>query len=412
MLEAHGEGNPMLNQLLPCRRDFPADDPIFALNAEARNRAAHGESIINATVGALLDDNGQLVILDTVMDLWRELTPMEIAPYAPIAGDPAYLTAMVQRYWPELSHFGTGCATPGGSGALALSIRNFLEPGQVVLTLAPYWGPYDTLAQENGARVESFPIPEPGHAIEADALRQKAKGILRKQGRLLLWLNDPCHNPTGRSTSPAGRAGILNVLRELSVLGPITLLLDLAYLEYAADPGAVMGALQDYARFAGEGQVLVGASLSVSKALTLYGARTGALVFPWTQDASLQAALAMACRGFFSNAPRAPQSLVVRLARDGKAQARLADEHRHWSEKLQARAHALSDALRQEKLPGVPWQGGFFVTLPAGDPVAVVGRLKDHGVFVVPIPGGLRVGLCGLRAQDAALFAMAYKESL
>ena len=402
----------MLSQLLPSRRDFPADDPIFALNSEAQSRAAKGETIINATVGALLDDNGQIVILDTVMELWRELTPKEIAPYAPISGDPAYLTAMVQRYWPELSHFGTGCATPGGSGALALSIRNFLEPGEVVLTLAPYWGPYDTIAQEYGSRVETFPIPEPGHTVDAPAFMEKARGILMKQGRLLIWLNDPCHNPTGRSTSPAGRAAIMAVLRELCHLGPITLLLDLAYLEYAANPAVVMDALQDYARFAAEGEVLVGASLSVSKTLTLYGARAGALVFPWTRDASLQAALSMSCRGIFSNSPRAPQSLVVRLAKDGKAQARLADEHRHWSEKLTARAQALSDAMRAEELPGVPWQGGFFVTLGAEDPIAVSDRLKNHGVFVVPIPKGLRVGLCGLRVQDVPMFASAYKQSL
>ncbi len=402
----------MLSQLLPSRRDFPADDPIFALNTEAQNRAAKGESIINATVGALLDDNGQMVILDTVMELWRELSPKEIAPYAPISGDPAYLTAMVQRYWPELSQFGTGCATPGGSGALALSVRNFLEPGEAVLTLAPYWGPYDTIAQEYGAHVESFPIPEPGHAIDALTFMAKARGILEKQGRLLIWLNDPCHNPTGRSTSPAGRAAIMEALRELCHLGPITLLLDLAYLEYTANPAVVMAALQDYARFAVEGLVLVGASLSVSKTLTLYGARSGALVFPWTSDASLQAALSMSCRGIFSNSPRAPQSLVVRLAKDGKAQARLADEHRHWSEKLTARAMALSDALRMEKLPGVPWQGGFFVTLSAENPKAVAEKLKTRGVFVVPLPNGLRVGLCGLRVQDVPAFALAYRESL
>jgi aromatic-amino-acid transaminase len=120
----------------------------------------------------------------------------------------------------------------------------------------------------------------------------------------------------------------------------------------------------------------------------------------------------MSCRGIYSNAPRAPQSLVVRLAKDGKAQARLADEHRHWSEKLDARAHALSDALRMEKLPGIPWQGGFFVTLNADSPAAVAARLKARGVFVVPIPTGLRIGLCGLRIQDVPIFALAYRESL
>ena len=412
ILDASHLGPSMLSQLLPTRRAFPVDDPIFALNAEARARAAKGESIINATVGTLQDDDGQMVILNTVMELWRELTPQEIAPYAPIAGDPAFLTGMVRRYWPDLEDFGTGCATPGGSGALALSIRNFLESGEAVLSFSPYWSPYSTLAAENGVRLETYPLPAPGHLWDAPDLQRVLREILQRQGRLLIWFNDPCHNPTGRCSSPAGRAMLFEILRELAYLGPITLLLDLAYLEYAADPDDVMAALKDYATFAAEGTVLVGASLSVSKALTLYGARAGALVFPWTRDETLQAALSMSCRGIFSNAPRAPQSVVVRLAKDGNAQKRLAREQRHWTGILQARAHALSDALRAQKLPGIPWQGGFFVTLQADDPGGAAAKLKERGIYVVPMESGLRVGVCGLKAGDAAIFALAYEESL
>ena len=131
----------MTEQLIPSRRAFPADDPIFALNAEAQAFKAAGGSVLNATVGALLDDAGQLVVLETVMDLWRELTALEVAPYAPIAGDPAFLKILVQRHWPQAAGAGAACATPGGSGALGLSLRNFLERGQSVLTTAPYWGP-------------------------------------------------------------------------------------------------------------------------------------------------------------------------------------------------------------------------------------------------------------------------------
>lgn len=398
----------MLPQLLPSRRDFPGDDPIFALNAEATRLKALGESVINATVGALLDDLGQLVVLDTVMDLYRQLRPGEIAPYAPIAGDPAFLKALVQRYWPDLAGYGSGCATPGGTGALALSIRNFLEPGEAVLTLAPYWGPYATICAEQGARLETFAQPEAGHTFDAGELGRIFNDLMHRQGRLLLWFNDPCHNPTGRSSSPAGRALLFQALRDAARLGPVTLLLDLAYLEYTSDPGEVDHALRDYAAFAREGEVLVGAALSTSKALTLYGARAGALVFPWTSDARLQAALSMSCRGAFSNAPRAPQSLVMLLATDGRAQARLNAEHRHWSDVLECRARALSEALRGHKLKGFAWQGGFFVTLPARDPAGATEALKARGVFVVPIPEGLRVGICGLRAADAERFAQAY----
>lgn len=401
----------MTHQLIPTRRAFPADDPIFALNAEAQGRKAGGESILNATVGALLDDAGQLVVLDAVMDLWRELGAQEVAPYAPIAGDPAFLKALVKRHWPLLDGPGAACATPGGSGALALSLRNFLEPGQTLLTTAPYWGPYATLAAENGMGLATAPWPEAGHPLDGAAWDGALRARMKAQGRVLLWLNDPCHNPTGRSLSAADRAILMGLLRDVSRLGPTTLLLDFAYLDYTREPEAGAAALADYAALGAEGCVLVGASMSLSKSMTLYGARSGALAFPWCDDPALQAALTQSCRGTWSNCPRAPQSLMLRLARDGKAQARLAAEHRHWSDVLSARASALDAAMAAEGMAVLHWQGGFFVTVSMADSEATGARLKAEGVFTVPLPEGLRVGLCGLRADEAPRFARALRRA-
>ena len=103
--------------LIPGRREFDGADIIFTMNSAAQKRAAAGVPVINATVGALLDDQGTLVVLESVMHQYRQLTPMEIAPYAPIAGDPAYLLALTQRHWPSLASYGMGVATPGGTGS-------------------------------------------------------------------------------------------------------------------------------------------------------------------------------------------------------------------------------------------------------------------------------------------------------
>ena len=402
----------MVDQLIPSRRAFDGQDPIFKLNAEAQARAAKGEAVVNATVGALLDDAGKLVILPAVMDLYGQLTGPEVAPYAPIAGDPAYLTALTKRHWPELAGYGVGCATPGGSGALALSVKNLLEPGMSLLTAAPFWGPYATLAQENGVKLRTVPYPGPGERLDVATWKGTAQVLLEQQGRLLFWLNDPCHNPTGRSLSREDRRALLQAFRELAAFGPVTLLLDFAYLDYARDKAAVAEALADYRAFGEEGSVLVAASLSLSKALTLYGARAGALVFPWCQDEALQAALSVSCRGTYSNCAKAPMSLLLRLEKDAAAQASLAASQAQWAEVLKARAEALDAALRTEGLEGAPWEGGFFVTLAVAEPFAVCERLKAHGVFVVPMPEGLRVGICGLRAADAPRFAKALKDSL
>jgi len=403
----------MLPQLLPTRRDFAGDDLIFTLNARAQKRAAEGVPVINATIGALYDDAGKLVVLDTVMEQWQQLTNAEVAPYAPIGGDQTYLLNLVQRHWPTLTSIGVGVAAPGGSGALALTLKNFLDRGDTVLTAAPYWGPYSTLAAEVGMTLATVPYPDVQTGIDIGAWEAACRDILEAQGRLLVWLNDPCHNPTGRSFTKADRTALMDVLRDVSSQGPVTFVLDLAYLDYARDPQQVREALDDYAAFAQEGHVLVGACLSLSKAYTLYGARAGALVFPWTTDSALHGALITSCRGTWSNCARSPMSVLNRISKDPALQAKLEAEHAHWRTLLATRATALDAALRAQGLAGCAYDGGFFVTLDGGaDPDATCEKMQAHDVFVIPLPEGLRVGICAMREADVSKFAAAYKASL
>ena len=93
------------------------------------------------------------------------------------------------------------------------------------------------------------------------------------------------------------------------------------------------------------------------------------------------------------------------------SQARLAREHAHWSNVLIARADALDEALRAEGLSGACWDGGFFVTIESPTPMELSDRLTNEGVFVVPIPEGVRVGVCGLRVADAPRFAAAIRSA-
>jgi aromatic-amino-acid transaminase len=65
--------------LIPLAADRPGDDPIFRLNAEAKARAADGESILNATIGALLEDDGKLAILPSVSEAIANVDPRRAA---------------------------------------------------------------------------------------------------------------------------------------------------------------------------------------------------------------------------------------------------------------------------------------------------------------------------------------------
>ena len=90
------------HHLIAEARARSGDDPIFALNAEARKRAAAGEHVVNATLGALLEDDGSLAVMPVVFEALDAVPKAAAAAYAPIAGAPAFLAAVVE------DTFGTG----------------------------------------------------------------------------------------------------------------------------------------------------------------------------------------------------------------------------------------------------------------------------------------------------------------
>lgn len=77
-------------------RVIPTEDKVFALSGRAKAAIAKKgkDAVINATVGALLDDNGDLVVMSSVVDAIKTLDPVDYAEYAPITGTPAFKDAV------------------------------------------------------------------------------------------------------------------------------------------------------------------------------------------------------------------------------------------------------------------------------------------------------------------------------
>src|SRR5262249_44945275 len=152
----------------------PGDDPIFALNAEAVARAARGESIVNATLGALLGDDGTLAVLPSVDEAIRRVPVKRASAYAPILGEPGFLRAVVADLFGGngLAARAGAAATPGGSGAIHHAVQNFLEPGEALLTTEHFWAPYKTIADHAGRRIETFAMFDAGGRFDLAAFER------------------------------------------------------------------------------------------------------------------------------------------------------------------------------------------------------------------------------------------------
>ena len=390
--------------VIPAHQGRPSDDPIFALNKEAILRKARGESIVNATVGSLLHDDGRLAILPTAARAVHEVPAEEWAPYAPIAGAPDFLTAVADdlfRDEPEMKASAVAAATPGGTGALRHAIANYLEPGQSLLTTSFFWGPYQTLCDESDRKLATFPMFDTEGKLDTIALDKALADHVLTQKRALIFLNDPCHNPTGYSmTSQEWREVASLLVAHADGPAPITLLVDTAYFAYAArpDPRAFLKELRPLL-----GKVGLAFAWSASKTFTHYGLRVGAIVacVPDEKErASTEAAFSYSCRGTWSNCSRGGMRAVTRLLTE-PAMARSSDaEREELKTLLGARVTAFNRAAKAKGLSYPRYEGGFFVTVFTDDAHDRAMRMKEKGVFVVPAKGALRVALCSVAEKD------------
>ena len=379
----------------------PSDDPIFALNREATQRREKGEAIVNATVGSLLDDDGKLSVLPTAARVVREVPRDEWAAYAPIAGSPAFLKAVMDDLFanePTLRESAIAAATPGGTGALRHAIDNFLEPGQSLLTTSFYWGPYKTLTDEAGRNVATFSMFNAQGSLDVAALDRAMRELIASQGRVLLFLNDPCHNPTGYSMQASEWRAVVSCILGHAAEAPVTLLVDCAYFAYAAgDPRAF---LKELVPLVGRAGLLF--AWSASKTFTHYGLRVGALIacLDKKEHSITEAAFSYSSRGTWSNCTRGGQAAITRLLVDPEL-ARACDLERDGMKAmLQARVKAFNAAAPLKKLVYPRYDGGFFVTVFHEQAFEKALAMKEQGVFVVPQKGALRAALCSVAERD------------
>jgi aromatic-amino-acid transaminase len=93
---------------------------------------------------------------------------------------------------------------------------------------------------------------------------------------------------------------------------------------------------------------------------------------------------------------------VTRLLADAALRESVTAERGELTALLDARVDAFNAAARGAGLVYPRYDGGFFVTVFARDPERAAARMRQDGVYVVPVDGGLRVGICSVRAADVA----------
>ena len=259
--------------------------------------------------------------------------------------------------------------TVGAAGALVAFFRAVIEPGDEVITPAPYFVEYGAYCGHFGGVLKPVPSLPPTFRPDVDAI---ARAITPKTRAIIV--NSP-NNPTGCIYSEEDLkklAAVVNKVNETRER-PLFLLSDEPYRAFAYD-GAKVPAILPLTRFA----CVLG---SFSKTLSLAGERIGYFVAnpDMPDQASLVAAVTLTNRTLgFVNAPVIGQRLAAELVNE-TVDLEVYDRRR----KLMAKV--LSDAGVEFEMPKGAFY--FFAKSPVEDDAEFVDTLLKERILVVPGKG-------------------------
>ena len=236
----------------------------------------------------------------------------------------------------------------------------------------------------------------------------------------MIWINDPAHNPTGLTLTPDGRMAMLEaVMESASVNEKVghTLLLDLAYHLYAEEPHGWAETIHDAMSngWPWPENLLITFALSLSKSHTMYGLRTGAIVSIHPDQAvtdRIATVMGVTGRQTWSAAPRVSQFTVSEMHASHESGAAWSNERDRLKELLTDRRTALIDCCEQLGVPLNPTHDGFFAWLDHEQPHDIAEACAQQDVYLVPLTGGVRIGLCAIPLAQIPKVASALRDAL
>lgn len=271
--------------------------------------------------------------------------------------------------------------TVGAAGGLNVALKVLLNPGDEVITFAPYFGEYRSYtANFDGVLVAISPDTETFQPkldeFEAK-ITEKTKAVI---------VNTP-NNPTGVVYSEETIKKMATILeaKQKEFGTDIYLISDEPYRELAYDGVEVPYLTKYYAN------TMVG--YSFSKSLSLPGERIGYLVIPdeASDSEDLQSAASVATRILgFVNAPTLQQKMVAKCLQ-AKTDISYYDRNRE----------TLYNGLLECGFECIKPEGAFylFVKSPVEDEKAFCAAAKKYNILIVPgssfgCPGFVRMAYC------------------
>ncbi|MFA5236221.1 MAG: aminotransferase class I/II-fold pyridoxal phosphate-dependent enzyme [Bacilli bacterium] len=375
---------------------------ILQISREAREAKRHFYDVVDGSVGMFIDEKGFVGGLPIVYENLVKMTPEQFIPYPAVDGGQPFKDNVFgwafQNYEKLIkdNFHSYVVATPGGSGAIAAALHNHSEPGEEVLVSDIRWQ-YDRFSEPARLKLRSHPLFK-GNQFDLEGFTRELKDLCKTQHRVIVIINDPCHNPSGYTLSHSEWIGILEALNR-QTQNDIILLYDIAYIDYSCEIDQRAKAAE-LVRLAPHVNVLM--AFSGSKTFGSYGIRVGALI-GLSRDADWAAKSRNRVFNFARGTWSCPPTPAIELLNRMLSPAMRPDFIEGLKEAratIIKRGQLFLEQAKQVGLPLVPYRNGFYVIVTCPDSYEVYKKLTEYRIYVVPVEQGIRMALCSMSLKD------------
>lgn len=396
----------------------PIVDTVFTIVSLAqKDKTENGpEHVVDATIGSLYDETGNLVAYQSFFEHYNAMDNKNKAKYAAsFRGNESFRKQVIN--WVFDGHAAElnkkVIATPGGSGAVSSTFNVILDQNETVILPEIAWGSYQLMAQQNCLKARTYTMFEDDH-FNLTSFKQVCTEVLNEQKKLLVVINDPCHNPTGYSMTHQEWNETIKFLNECSKTGPVVILNDIAYIDYGINQDTIRTYLDCFNQFSDNVMAIV--AFSISKTCTSYGLRCGAAVLCGKDEQKIrevEIVFEKAARAIWSNIPNAAMDTFTWTTTENLNH--FLNEKKPYIELIEKRASIFVTEAKQANLDIYPYKEGFFVTLKVEDnqlKQRYHEELMKHHIYTVQVNKGIRVAVCSLPVGKCYGLAQKMKDIL
>lgn len=396
----------------------PIEDTVFVVVAKAKKAIEEvgSENVVDATIGSLYNETGSIVAYDSVFNNYDAITKEVKAAYAEsFTGNPDFREQVAK--WTigqaNVRLASSVIATPGGTGAVSMTLSDILEENETVIIPDIAWGSYSLMATDKQLKAKTYQMFDGDH-FNIESLKETVLSVIDQQNRICVIINDPCHNPTGYTMTKEEWDEVIAFMNECSKKVPCVILNDIAYIDYSYDLNHSRDYMESFNQMSENVMVVV--AFSCSKTMTSYGLRCGAAII-LAQSPSLvrQAEIVFekSARAIWSNIPNAAMdnfTQVTTLHYDEFMQ-----EKAKYIDLLEARSAIFLREAKECGLAIYPYKEGFFVTIKMENNEK---RNRYHeallqaNIFTVKVNKGIRVAVCSLSVNKTQGLASRLKAIL